>query len=248
MAVQAVKFGLDYWNFFGIWSIIMNKIVPLLLVHLTIGKRIGIQGPARFLILGFYFLFAFLPLIQAVTQDTNYRKGFIILVCSIFTFFCIGMRGVEQKYNIQLHQIKIYPLSDQLIFRLLWIINLLDYTLLMFLVPAMGVFWVLYPDFYLILLCLVCLSLSYALVTLLVSEVKLLISLYPPAGYVLSLFIIALWMALQIGGGANDPTFIHEFVSNWRIQTFVLFIFLVIIVFLYKIGILMVSKMYKISK
>ncbi|MDE0471355.1 MAG: hypothetical protein OXH57_05390 [Ekhidna sp.] len=227
----------------------MNKIVPLLELHLTIGKRIGIQGPARFLILGFYFLFSFLPLLQAFTHDTNYGQGFTILVYSIFTFFIIGMmRGGEQKYNIQLHQIKIYPLPDRLIFRLLWIINLLDYSLLMFLVPAIGVFWMLYPDFYLILLCLACLSLSYALVTLLVSELKLLISLYPPAGYVLSLFIIALWMALQIGGGANDPTFIHEFVSNWRIQTFVLFIFLVIIVSLYKIGILMVSKMYKISQ
>lgn len=226
----------------------MNKIVPLLKLHLTIGKRISIRRPVRLLILGFYFLFAFLPLIQAITQDTNYEKGFIIFIFSIFTFFVMGMMRVGNKYSIQLHQIKIYPLSDQSIFRLFWVIELLDYTLLMFIVPAIGVFWVLYPDFYLILLCLVCLSLSYALVTLLVSELKLLISLYPPAGYVLSLFIIALWMALQIGEGTNDPTFIHEFVSNWRIQIFVFFIFLVIIVFLYKIGILMVSKMYKISK
>ena len=69
----------------------MNKIVPLLELHLTIGKRIGIQGPTRFLILGFYFLVAFLPLIQAVHQDTNYGKGFIILVCSIYTVFIAGM-------------------------------------------------------------------------------------------------------------------------------------------------------------
>lgn len=230
---------------------IMNKIVPLLGLHLTIGKRIGIRGPLRFLILGFYFLFAFLPLLQAFTHDTNYGQGFIILVYSIFTFFVIGMmRGGDQKYNIQLHQIKIYPLSDQSIFRLLWVINLLDYNLLMFLVPAIGSILVLYPDFYLILLCLFCLSLSYALVTLLVSEVKLLISLYPPAGYALSLFIIALMIAcLQVEEIANqDPTFISQFVSNWRIQIFVFFIFLIIIVSLYKIGILMVSKMYKISK
>ncbi len=225
----------------------MNKIVPLLDLHLTIGKRIGIQGPARFLILGFYFLIAFLPLIQAFTHDTNYEKGFIIFIFSIFTFFVMGMMRVGKKYSIQLHQIKIYPLSDQSIFRLLWVIELLDYTLLMFLVPAIGVFWVLYPDFYLILLCLFCLSLSYALVTLLVSEIKLLISLYPPVGYVFALFSVALWMALQIGG-ANDPAFIHEFMSNWRIQTFFFSIFLVIIVSLYKIGILMVSKIYKISK
>lgn len=230
------------------WSIVMNKIVPLLELHLTIGKRIGIQGIARLLILGFYFLFAFLPLIQAVTQDTNYKKSFIIFIFSIFTFFVMGMMRVGKKYSIQLYQIKIYPLSDQSIFRLLWVIELLDYTLLMFIVPAMGVFWVLYPDFYLILLCLFCLSLSYALVTLLVSEIKLLISFYPPVGYVLALFSVALWMALQIGGGANDPAFIHEFMSNWRIQTFFFGIFLVIIVSLYKIGILMVSKIYKISQ
>ena len=229
----------------------MNKIVPLLELHLTIGKRIGIQGPARFLILGFYFLVAFLPLIQAVHQDTNYGQGFIILVYSIYTVFIAGMtRIVSKKHSMQLHQIKIYPLSDRLIFRLLWIINMLDYPLLMFLVPAIGVFWVLYPDFYLILLCLFCLSLSYALVTLLVSEVKLLISLYPPAGYVLSLFIIALMIAcLQVEEVANqDPTFISEFVSDWRTQIFVFGIFFVIIVSFYKIGILMVSKMYKISQ
>ena len=229
----------------------MNKIVSLLELHLTIGKRIGIQGPARFFILGFYFLFAFLPLIQAVHQDTNYGKGFIILVVSIYTVFIMGMmRIVSKKHSIQLHQIKIYPLSDQLIFRLLWIINMLDYTLLMFLVPAIGVFWVLYPDFYLILLCLFCLSLSYALVTLLVSEVKLLISLYPPASYVLILFYFALAMAAsRIEDVVNqDPNFIFEFVSNWRTQIFVFGIFLVIIVSFYKIGILMVSKIYKISK
>ncbi len=226
----------------------MNKIVPFLELHLTIGKRIGIQGPIRFLILGFYFLFSFLPLLQAFTHETNYGQGFIILVYSIFTFFIIGMmRGGEQKYNIQLHQIKIYPLPDRLIFRLLWIINLLDYNLLMFLVPAIGMFWMLYPDFYLILLCLVCLSLSYALVTLLVSELKLLISLYPPAGYIFSLFIIALVIAcLQME--EVDPTFISQFVSNWKAQIFVFGILLVIIVSLYKIGILMVSKIYKISK
>jgi len=34
----------------------MNKIVPFLELHLTIGKRIGIQGPIRFLILGFIFI------------------------------------------------------------------------------------------------------------------------------------------------------------------------------------------------
>ena len=229
----------------------MNKILPLLELHLTIGKRIGIQGPARFFILGFYFLSAFLPLIQAVHQDTNYGKGFIILVFSFYTVFIFGMmRIVSKKHSIQLHQIKIYPLSDRLIFRLFWIINMLDYPLLMFLVPAIGVFWVLYPDFYLILLCLFCLSLSYALVTLLVSEVKLLISLYPPAGYALSLFIIALMIAcLQVEEVANqDPNFIFEFVSNWKAQIFVFGILLVIIVSLYKIGILMVSKMYKISK
>lgn len=227
----------------------MNKIIPLLELHLTIGKRIGIQGPVRFLILGFYFLFAFLPLIQAVTQDTNYEKGFIILVFSIFTFMMGGLIRVGgKKYSIQLHQIKIYPLSDRLIFHLLWVIELLDYTLLMFLVPAIGSIMVLYPDFYFILLCLVYLGLSYALVTLLVSELKLLISLYPPAGYVLSLFIMALSITgLQIGG-ANDSAFIHEFVSNWRAQIFVFGNFLVIIVSLYKIGILMVSKIYKISK
>ena len=127
---------------------------------------------------------------------------------------------------------------------------MLDYPLLMFLVPAIGVFWVLYPDFYLILLCLFCLSLSYALVTLLVSEVKLLISLYPPASYVLILFYFALAMAAsRIEDIVNqDPNFIFEFVSNWRTQIFVFGIFLVIIVSLYKIGILMVSKIYKISK
>ena len=228
----------------------MNKIVPLLNLHLTIGKRIGIQGPARFLILGFYFLFSFLPLIQAVTQDTNYGKGFIIIVFSIFTFMMGGMMRVGKKYSIQLHQIKIYPLSDRLIFRLFWVIELLDYTLLMFFVSAIGIFWVLYPDFYLILLCLACLSLSYALVTLLVSELKLLISLYPPASYVLALFSVSLCMAcLQIGGVVNrDSTFIHEFVSDWRTQIFVFGIFFVIIVSFYKIGILMVSKIYKISK
>ncbi len=229
----------------------MNKIVPLLELHLTIGKRLGIQGPLRFLILGFYFLFAFTPLLQAFTHDTNYGQGFIILVYSIFTFFIVGMmRIASKKHSIQLHQIKIYPLSDRLIFRLLWIVNLLDYPLLMFLVPAIGSILVLYPDFYLILLCLFCLSLSYALVTLLVSELKLLISLYPPAGYAFSLFIIALMIAcLQVEEVANqDPNFISQFVSNWRIQIFVFFIFLIIIVSLYKIGILMVSKMYKISK
>ena len=226
----------------------MNKIVPLLGLHLTIGKRLGIQGPLRFLILGFYFLFAFTPLLQAFTHDTNYGQGFIILVYSIFTFFVVGMmRGGERKYNIQLHQIKIYPLPDRLIFRLLWIINMLDYPLLMFLVPAIGSILVLYPDFYLILLCLFCLSLSYALVTLLVSELKLLISLYPPAGYAFSLFIIALMIAvLQMK--EVDPTFISEFVSNWKAQIFVFGILLIIIVSFYKIGILMVSKMYKISK
>lgn len=229
----------------------MNKIVPLLELHLTIGKRLGIQGPLRFLILGFYFLFAFTPLLQAFTHDTNYGQGFIILVYSIFTFFIVGMmRIASKKHSIQLHQIKIYPLSDRLIFSLLWIINMLDYTLLMFLVPAIGSILVLYPDFYLILLCLFCLSLSYALVTLLVSEVKLLISLYPPASYVLILFYFALAMAgSRIEDVVNqDPTFISEFVSSGRTQIFVLGIFFVIIVSLYKIGILMVSKMYKISK
>ena len=230
----------------------MNKIVPLLGLHLTIGKRLGIRGPIRFLILGLYFLVAFLPLIQAFTHDTNYRQGFVILVYSIYTVFIAGMiRGIVNKeHSIQLHQIKIYPLSDQLIFRLFWIINLLDYPLLMFLVPAMGVFWVLYPDFYLILLCLFCLSLSYALVTLLVSELKLLISLYPPAGFIFSLFVIALMIAcLQMEEVANqDPTFISEFVSDWRTQIFVFGIFFVIIVSFYKIGILMVSKIYKISQ
>ena len=86
--------------------------------------------------------------------------------------------------------------------------------------------------------------------TLLVSELKLLISLYPPAGFIFSLFIIALMIAcLQVEEVANqDPTFISEFVSDWRIQIFVFGIFFVIIVSFYKIGILMVSKIYKISK
>ena len=205
--------------------------------------RVGIITPCL------YFFAAFLPLIMSITQNTNYEKGFTIVVFSVYTFM-MGLMRVGKKHSIQLHQIKIYPLSGQLIVRLLWVIELLDYTFLMFLVSAIGGILILYPDSYLTALFLVCLCLSYALIALLVSEIKLLISHYRPAGSVVALFSVGLYLtSLRISGAEqHELTFIYEFVSNWRTQILFFGIFVVVLAFLYKIGIRMVSNIRMISK
>lgn len=223
----------------------LTKLAPILSVNLTIGKRLGIQRKARFLTPSLYFLMAFTPLIIGITQDTNFGQGSLIVAFSSYNFVVAGLlRGIGKK-NIQLHQIRIYPLPDRSIFRLLWVIELLDYTLLMLIVSAIGVILMLYPDFFMITLCLVCLGLGYALMTLLVSEAKLLISFFPPSIYVIVLGIAALniacfWLWAFVTKG--DPN-IYEFVSNWGLRVFVFWTFLLIS--LYKIGIFFVSKIFK---
>lgn len=135
-------------------------------------------------------------------------------------------------------------MSDQLIFRFLWVIELLDYTLIMFIVPTVGGILLLYPDTRLILLFLVCMGLSYALMTLIVSASKLLISRYATARIVAAFFKMALYLALLASWRLveRDLAFIHEFTSNWKNQAAFFGIASVVLISLYRTGILLVRN------
>ena len=152
-----------------------------------------------------------------------------------------------ESAQIQLFQIKIYPLPNRLVFQLLWVIELLDYNILIVIVPAMGLVLMLFPDFDTIFLCLTYMAMCYALMTLLLSIVKILISLFPPALHVVNWAIalfgfisILVWLFVT---ELNLYGSIYVFVSNWQILIFSFAVF--ILITLYKTGTFLVSKLSK---
>lgn len=224
-----------------------GKVLALMSTHLIIGKRFSLssKGLLRWALLLFYFLIAINPLILGYTIDSKLGTILIITVFSCWNFGTFSIIK-SSRAPFQLHQIKIYPLSNRLIFYMFWSTELFDYNLMMFVIPSIGFIFIFYPDFYTIAFSLLCIFIGYILMSLTLIEIKLLMSQYRQLkniiviGYVVSaLPLMPLWTYLS----KENPERMVELISNWSKGIY--FITAFFIVFLYKLVLLTLSRFTK---
>lgn len=154
----------------------INKISQLLTAHFTIGSRLSIGVRQRVVSLILYILYCANP-IFIVYGNSNVDNVVVPITLFAFWNFTI-MSLIRTRFNssFKIYQLKIYPVSDASILKLLWLTELLDYNSLALIVPAITCIIILYPDLSMILMYMITLVMFYFIFSLVLLKAKLIMA------------------------------------------------------------------------
>ena len=158
----------------------------------------------------------------------------------------ISLIRMRTKLYFQLHQLKVYPISDRAILHLLWITELLDYNMLALIIPALGCIILLYPNLSMVVLYVAFVSSGYLLLSLIILEIKLVAS-YSRLfrGAVIASAVVGIVILAESLVNMSKWEFEHvaKFVIDWGVL--VPFIAALSLLTLYEIATVILSRLVK---
>ena len=215
----------------------MKKIAAILCVRWTILKRDSRQRPSTLLAL---CAIAIGTLLLGFVTESAHGKAFCVVFFACAYFFLFGMAGEV----IRLSHVKIYPLSDRMVFVLLWATEFVDFSLAILVVYSLWLILLLYPDYSFIYFYLTCMGMSYVLIRAVAINANLLNSVFSPSSNVcrwtasiLSFACLPVWAFVSRMVSFSAA---YEFVSHWRFPIMLSAVF--VLIALCKTGTVLVSR------
>ncbi len=203
----------------------MKKIVAILCVRWTILKRNTMQRPSTLLML---CALAISTLLLGYVMESAHGKGFCVVLLACAHFFSFGLAADV----IRLSHVKIYPLSDRMVFVLLWATEFVNDSLPILVACSLWLVLLLYPKYSVIFFYLTCLVMSYVLMTAVAINFKLLRSVFSRsfnvfqwAAAILSMAFVPAWLLVSRVFPSNVA---YEFVSYWRFPIMLSAVFILI--------------------
>lgn len=167
-------------------------------------------------------------LLLGYVMESAHGKGFCVVLLACAHFFSCGLAADV----IRLSHVKIYPLSDRMVFILLWATEFVNDSLPILVACSLWLVLLLYPDYSVICFYLTCMGMSYVLMPVVAINAKLLNSVYAPS-YNVSVWIastlgVACLLVIAVVSRVFSFNAAYEFVSYWRFPIMLSAVFILI--------------------